>query len=378
MVYLIFLLICIFLILKFDIREKDGGKYSFYFLALYCIVLASLRYKIGGDTLVYMRSYAELPSLRDLLENGFSNLKFEPLWQLLCALLKLVTKNYFLLQVVQSIFVNAVVFWFIYKFSTSKFTTVLIYFVFCYWNYSFEILRASFALAIFLLGFRYYLRRSYFKYYCVVIICFFFHYSSIIFFILPLFRNFTLSRKNFLIFFFIVIIFLISPNIIKRFPEYFYLNDMFYQKAKAYLESEAYGTNSYRMGGYIVFIISNFLVPFIFILFYNKSEYKNSNIIPLLFVLLLLSIIKIQIPLFYRFIELLQLFYVIAVSQVIVNFVKLEPFRRVRILVLVLTVVLVSYIQIFELFAYDKQTSSRVYSKYFPYRSVLSDSIVAF
>lgn len=110
MIYFIIGFYLLFLACKYDIfgsKDKSAKKFHYYFSLIILILLAALRYRIGGDTCRYMDLYGgDLSSEADL--GG----RFQPLWRLLTNILYSVSPDFTLFQFVHAIFLNTVHFFF--------------------------------------------------------------------------------------------------------------------------------------------------------------------------------------------------------------------------------------------------------------------------
>ena len=67
MIYLLVFILLLVPVVKYDLMAKTGGERGWFcFNLVVLILLAGLRYRVGGDTLMYMSIYDDLPSLADL------------------------------------------------------------------------------------------------------------------------------------------------------------------------------------------------------------------------------------------------------------------------------------------------------------------------
>ena len=184
-------------------------KTYYLYLSIFITLLSALRYRLGVDGLEYEDEfYPTVPSLHELFSQDYV-LAEEPLWLLLCSVLKEFTNSFVLYQIVYSIVINSVLLSFIYRKCNYPFISVLIYLTYNYFYLNCELLRQGFAISIFLCIEPYLEKRAYSKYFMGSIIALFFHYSAFFLFIVPLIRNITLTHKNML--FTIVVALFIAP-----------------------------------------------------------------------------------------------------------------------------------------------------------------------
>src|SRR5690606_2232463 len=87
------------------------------------------------------------PTLQEL---DFKSFDEEPLWLILNAICKTIYDDFVLVQLVQSAIVNITVFWFINKYSPKPFLAILLYYVFQWWNFNFEVMREAIVVSFYL------------------------------------------------------------------------------------------------------------------------------------------------------------------------------------------------------------------------------------
>ncbi len=186
---MVYLFLLFFIILTcFDIGQKknklfDRILYSILFLAF--VLIAGLRYRVGGDSLAYQEYFNTYPNLSQLKHFDFKNEEYRPLWYILNAIIKSIDNSFILFQFVQATFVNGVIFWFIQKYCRHKYVGILFYFLLEYTYFNMEILRESFPICIFLLSVPFLLKRKWVKYYLFSIVALYFHLSAIIALVIP-------------------------------------------------------------------------------------------------------------------------------------------------------------------------------------------------
>ena len=102
------------------------------------------------------------------------------------ALIKSTINDFIFFQIVHSIIINSVVFWFISSNTKNKFTAVFLYFLFLYVLVNMEIAREALAVSVFLVSVKFLQNKKYVAYYLLAIIAFLFHYGAAISFVFPL------------------------------------------------------------------------------------------------------------------------------------------------------------------------------------------------
>jgi len=150
------------------------------------VLIAGLRYQVGGDTLSYMEDYKWVLPLQDVTWNYLAQERYNALWVLLNAACKSISYEFVLLQMVHALFVNSAIFYFFKRYSKRFFTAVLVYAVLYFFFYNMEIMRASMAMAVFLFGFSTLEKKQWLRYLLVVVVAFGFHSEAIVMLILPI------------------------------------------------------------------------------------------------------------------------------------------------------------------------------------------------
>lgn len=149
MIYFSIVVLLFCLSLRYDVNEKTKGKQFFCnLIMLIFIMLAGFRYRLGVDTSGYLyRFYYDYPYITDF---SFEEYDFvsDPLFVLLNSIVKSIFGRFFVVQIIQSAFVNFLVFRWVKKHTPYLFTTVLFYFIICFFNYNMEIMRGSMSIVI--------------------------------------------------------------------------------------------------------------------------------------------------------------------------------------------------------------------------------------
>ncbi|MDR0507769.1 MAG: EpsG family protein, partial [Dysgonamonadaceae bacterium] len=188
MIYLLITIYLLTLIYVFDYRKRNNGKSVWFTIT--CIVLiclSGLRYRVGGDTVGYMSMYDEFPTLFTVEWHIFST-QYQPLWNLYVLTCKTISSDFAFLQFTHAIILNVSLFVFIRKRIRNVFTFIFFYFILFYTLLNFEVLRESLAVAVSLMGFKYWEKKKWLPYYVFALIAYGFHVSAVILFILPFFR----------------------------------------------------------------------------------------------------------------------------------------------------------------------------------------------
>lgn len=208
------ILICAYF---YDLRSyQKNKKFWVNYTMVVLILLAGLRYRIGTDSAFYELEFANFPKLWKLSPNFFSNSRYAPLYLVFTSLLRSITSQFWIEQLIISTFVNYSVFRIIKKYGkgNSIFIFVLFYFGTLYYSLNCEVLREAIAVAIFLYAIDCLIKREYIKYYALVVLAVGFHFGAIYMVVVPLFKLIRINKKFVVV---SIIIFFIFP-IIRSIP----------------------------------------------------------------------------------------------------------------------------------------------------------------
>lgn len=193
LIYVVIFLFLLIPVIRFDLMKIEGNKDLWYYSSLIMLILlAGLRYRVGGDTLVYMRLFSIYPSIRELPTFNFQTAEFNPLWYIFNA--PFVTmKSFTMFQIAHATVVNIIFFRFFKKYvPTAYFTAILVYYFgyFCYFNM--EVLREVLCICVLLLAYPYLEKRKFIQYYLLCVVALFIHMSAVVMLVIP----FTLLFKR--------------------------------------------------------------------------------------------------------------------------------------------------------------------------------------
>lgn len=187
MIYLAIFLLLLWFVYLYDYRkERRGYALSFYTLLLIFIIVAGIRYRVGGDTTIYMRFFDNLHPINELKASDLEKSRFAPGFIIFMSFLKSIVNDYLFFQIIHSIIVNTVVFYFLKKNCTHVFFAIFLFFNFLYLYLLFEQVREALAVVIFLLAWPFFRKGVWWKWYIASFCAMFFHVSAVVMLFLPL------------------------------------------------------------------------------------------------------------------------------------------------------------------------------------------------
>ena len=305
MIYYIALAFLLFVAYYLTRRFKKG-KIIFLSIAFVLLsVIACFRdVSVGTDTLQYFNTYQNYAHYH--LKDIRLGMVYEPGYMAYIITLSKISSNPRLLIILNYLFINFSILFFIYKNSKNYFISTIVYVLSCQFLASMCMMRQFLAISIVLLNFDAFLRGKNIRFIIAILIATMFHYFSLMFILLPIFKKIRkLSFTQLIIIVAVFIpIFIFLPNIIlwvithvDNYGDYYdYLDRI----------GELHGTLRFPPMMIILVVI---LFPFLFnfkdvfykdeVVMFNGKDYSILNII--YFFLAFLIILAGRFSLFTRF-----------------------------------------------------------------------------
>jgi hypothetical protein len=349
LVYLIAIIFVIFAIPRNNKMNPELRKAYMGIICIYVIAIMGFRYRVGIDTMNYMTDYKRLPSLESLINHNFDQTRFEPGYSTLCALCRLITPEFWLLQMVAAAITNIGVFVFLYRYCKNPFIGVILYFIMAALYFNTEIIRESAAIAIFLLNYENLRKKRYLKYYLFCLLSISFHYSSFIILFFPLVKH---IKFNIWYVAAVIAIIGVAPLLesLNQALAFASVND----RVDMYVQGADALNMNWRLGN----LIKSSIIPALALLIMHKYKQK-SDFTPFLLFNILMCAGAFSVPLiFSRFANYTTIFVVAYVSNLLVN-------KKVRLLVRHLFLCMFICIQ---LYSYVD-----MYQRWIPYVSIFNE-----
>lgn len=150
--YIIIFLFLLFFSVSIDLRN-NRNKYNTYVKVaiVLLILLAGLRNGVGSDTHNYAAMFYKAPTLGELL-GGNSDLEWlkQPLWYISNTIVKSISNHFLLFQLLHAVVFNLLLLRFLRRTTNYVFTALLLIYCIVWWTMSFEVLRESICVVLFL------------------------------------------------------------------------------------------------------------------------------------------------------------------------------------------------------------------------------------
>ena len=364
--FLLFIAILISALSKKNSEIED--RLNYYFLLILFVLVAGLRFRVGGDSLGYMDDFAALPTLSQLRDFDFKNALYDPLWYIFNAIIKSIYDDFTFFQLVEATIVNSIVFWAIKKYSRYKYWTLLFYFIMYYLYFNMEILRESLALCVFLLSIPFLLKKRWLLYYLSALVAFQFHSSSIVLFFIPfLYRPLKIKYYVLLISLLLVLTFYITPFI---FFSNFYISERIYNKAFSYTHIDV---NIFGRLMQLIFILP--VIGFQRIRKINKMEKHKFEYLMTAYILI--GLLSLAIAGFYRFLNYLSICSLIYMVDTFMAIYKNKIYYFKSLLFVNSFVFLIFFYQSYYMLRDTSryQPYTHFYNRYLPYYSIFNEKV---
>lgn len=352
---------------------------------LSCIVLicvAGFRYRIGYDTINYMESFNSpyYPTLSDFRFG--TDYGGDIFWVMLNSLAKSIGGGFYTVQFLQACIVNIIVFWFIRRHSPKPFLGILLFFLFQWWNYCFEAMRESIAIAFYLFALDALIKEnSLKKYYLRVWPAALVHTFGFVTFLFPLIRYIKINKYLPIIIIVFLGVFISIGDIINELVLGMEMmggmdgaDGMATSKATKYLESDIYGTSNLSIAGILALVISR-IVPMIYLIFvlHKSDDESNKIFIPYLISYVLVVMLRIEVPIFFRFYNYFEVMMIVAMTQAVS--IKYESKGSIYAVLTWTMILFMIVIRTYELTKpeTDSINGYKTYNRYVPYNSIFTE-----
>ncbi len=275
-------------------------------ILIYVVALLGLRYRVGMDTIGYMKSFEKARDLEHFWTKRIFFDRHEPGYLFVCAICKSISKEFWVLQTVISAITNTCVFIFLNRYCKNVFIGLVFFFILQWLYFSTEIMREGVAIGVFLLNYRNLENKKWIRYYLLSLISISFHYSAVIIWFIPLAKYLKLNLPYIII---CVCTFAITPILI-RMSDYIPIDSISHRIIK-YLGDDFNFNLNWKIGEFI-----KAAFPTIFVMLFSNLLKIKPTFNKLLLIQLLLCIGTFSIPIiFSRFSNYTSIFVTVAIAN---------------------------------------------------------------
>lgn len=387
MIYIFTLIVILFLVFIYEIDGTYGNKSKkqlYLLLYIWLAALSGFAYNVGSDIPGYMREYAFISS--NSSNSLFALPKLEnrlPGWIMLNVLCAKISTQFVVLKLVIAFFVNGVYFLFIRRHTKYIFLAILLYYVTLYANLNFNALRQSIAMAFFLLGYEYLLKKKWMKYYIYVFLASMFHSTGLMCVIFPLLYFLKFNKNTLAVTILAILAFAIFTL---QSGDNSLINELFLNSSDvlgditdrdrfvdAYFGEDAKKFSALNIFGIIQALLIT--IPVILVLIASRknvitiSRVTEGFMVLYLIIFLLDSVVPVV---FFRLMMYFQIVFFCVFSSLIIESSKKKFLPKVAILFLFCLAV---YRPVISLFITNQFTGLPLYIQYSPYYSIFDPQI---
>lgn len=370
MIYVITLLVCLFLVWKYDWRGEIKNKDKWFKgLLIWYILISALQYYVGSDMSLYIEKYEsfnEKLTLDSFVDNAGE--RVQPGWLLLSWFCKLFTDDFILMKIIQATFFNIAVFSFFKRESKYVFLCLFFFSVTDYLVCNFNVLRQSYSIAFGLYAVSYLKNGNYWKYGLSVFLAFMFHNSAILLLTLPIIKFFKPNRYTIPLALGVVALVIYAlfrvnmESLAYSIVGSGMMGESGSDMAMMYLNDDKLGA---REGAKFTF---HALIVFIVVTYYiikRRDLFWGGFGVAYLFVLMLTT----MMPILWRYRLFFDFPYYVMLAQLVVEF-PLKRFKQVKYLFYAACIVVFMYFPMKDYLHKAPYDKHRYVDQYYPYHSI--------
>lgn len=367
MIYLVVLAYTVYLVYNYDgKRTKSGFETHFRFLLLISILIGGLSYRLGIDTLRYEYMYNSFNKYAQYNYEDFLLSCNEPIWYFLQLFFKNLGADFWVFRLAVLGFVNTTIFWFIKKYSPAVFFSILVYFVYSYFAFNYQVTREAMAVAFSLIGLDCILSnkiRGILWFLFWVTIALFCHHFAFIAIVLP-FAARIRNSKWFIVVFLVLLV--LSAFMQSFFSELGMLDDNLAERMEVYLKDEKQG---YKNDISFIMLVKNLIMsvlPIFLCVLYSKSPIIKDDFYGITLAYVMVGVLTLtSLGIMYRLRNYLAVPMTISMGGFYYSSIKGNILYNKTSIIKNVLIVWLFFAPIYTLFA------SRLWPMYIPYSSVV-------
>lgn len=335
MIYFVIIFLLLILSFQYDyLQRKTGREICFWFIYVVLVLVAGLRFRLGQDTVVYMKFFENLQPITHLSPHDIQDSRFAPGFIILASIFRTLGPDFVNFQIFHSLIVNTVFLLFLKRNTRHLFFSILLFFLFLYFLLLFQQMRESIAASIFILAWPALIRKKWILWFGAAFLALFFHVSSIFMFVLPLIyipgiRNiFRFTKYTPIIVLCIVALGFIIQSFFFKYVQLIAVTEAMMERATTYSRSDL-ASATFNLFGMIGKIFQWILYPLLAMIFLFGKKYRDPNkdysrlnkIENMVILSLYVSALGISIPIIGRYNNYFYIFSVLIMSEWVFTYV---------------------------------------------------------
>lgn len=323
MVYNILFILLLFLSYYYDFQgHKNGKKGWYYSILVFFILLAGLRWRLGLDTTNYIyHFYHDIPTFGNLTKDDL-NLGAKPLWIIINSAVKTLNGRFFIVQLIESAFVNILILKYFKRHSRYVFTCIFFYYVFLYFGLSFTVMKAAMSIVVCLYANDLILQKKWVKGYTLYLISVLFHPQAILIMLTPFFLFLKLNKKSVLLF---GLLFVLGYSVQSLLGDNLFLFDFdedIYDKAEQMAMSDRYSSRTTNLNYAIVNILPYYFYALLSL--YTIKRFKPNNKLlkfeSYIMIYLCFIVLEMNVYISHRFASYYSVYFILLLTESFVEF----------------------------------------------------------
>lgn len=323
MIYNVIFVLLLCLSYYYDFHSHKSGRNMWYYsILVFFILFAGLRWRLGIDTPNYIyHFYHDIPTIGKLTEDDL-NLGAKPLWILINSAVKTLNGRYFVVQLIESTFVNVLILNYFRRHSRYVFTCIFFYYVLLYFGLSFAVMKAAMSIVVCLYANDFILQKKWVKGYMLYFISALFHPQAILIMLTPFLLFLKLNKKSVMLFGLLFVLGFSVQAFLGDNLALFGFDEDIYDKVENVATLDKYSSRTSNFNYAIVNILPYFFYALLS-LFALKKFKPNAITLkyePFVMIYLCFIVLEMNVYIVYRFAMYYSVYFILMLSEVFVEF----------------------------------------------------------
>lgn len=375
--YLLIIVLLLYFIFAYDVgHQRQGRKQMQWLVIVLLILMAGLRYHIGSDTIGYEDDFnREVPVLSRL--SSSQAMMSQPLWIFLMSLCKTWFGSFVAFQFIHAIILNLLIFRFIRKTTNYVFTALLFIFCITWWNLSFEVLRESLCVGIYLNAILLLKKGKYINYAVLGLIMVGLHWFA---FLMVIITPFIMYANEKVVYSAIILggvaLFLFVDTQLFELIDLIsadYISGGASKRIDSYLNQDGgQGKVEFNLIGLIFTFVLYIALPLITI-YFNKEEKGNKNFSKILVLFILFAVLQTKLVIFTRFYNYLYIVLIVCFVNILYDKKIKTPIVRLLFKSLVFILLMNGCWSFYRPSSSEYRSNIHYNCFYIPYKTIFQD-----
>lgn len=303
-------------------NHKNGRDGWYYSILVFFILFAGLRWRLGIDTPNYINDfYYDIPTIGKLTKDDL-NFGAKPLWIIINSAVKTLNGRYYIVQLIESAFVNILILNYFKRHSRYVFTCIFFYYVMLYLSLSFTVMKAAMSIVVCLYANDFILQKKWVKGFMLYLISALFHPQAILIMLTPFLLFLKLNKFSVLLFGLLYVLGFSVQTFLGDSLVFFDFDEDIYDKMENVASLDRYSSRATNFNYAIVNILPYCFYPILslFALKRFKPETTSLKYEPFVMIYLCFIVLEINVYIAYRFAMYYTVYFILMLSETFVEF----------------------------------------------------------